>query len=77
MKIKIKFFASLAEVTGISEMEVTDCSTMIDLKNWLQMKFPEIESRKYAVAVNKAIDPSITVFRDGDEIALLPPFSGG
>lgn len=45
----------------------------LDLKN----KFPQLKNFTYRIAVNKEIINKNTKLNDGDEIAFLPPFSGG
>ena len=75
--MKVLFFASLAEITGKSELEISGVTSVADLKAALEKQFPGIESLKYAIAVNNKIVNGDQLLNDKDEIAFLPPFSGG
>jgi molybdopterin synthase catalytic subunit len=52
-----------------------------DLVQTLQVSYPQIgeliQKKKVLVSVNQEIAHEDTVIKDGDEIALLPPFAGG
>ena len=75
--MKFLFFASIAEITGRSEMLVHDIKDASELKQQLIKNFPAIEGLNFAMAVNKTIINSNVELKDSDEVALLPPFSGG
>ena len=85
MKIIVKFFASLRDICGVSELEVDmdkkdemePCSD--HLMEFLINKFPKLENElsSLSIALNTKYVTSNVVLRDGDEIALLPPISGG
>lgn len=77
MKLNIKYFGLLAEVTHRSE-EVYDFSqeTIGDLINDLIEKYPELKSKDFQVAHALKIAEKDTKITES-EIALLPPFSGG
>lgn len=78
MRIKVLFFGLLKEMVGKSELEleVPMQDTEI-LKRFLEKKFPSFTKTNYLVAVNQNIVREKIKISDGDEIALLPPFSGG
>lgn len=80
MRIKIKFFAVLKEIAGketaIDVPQEISCS---DVLLHLQKEIPKISSilDSCLVAVNgKYTDKNISVC-EKDEIAILPPVSGG
>ncbi len=77
MKIKILFFASLVEISQLKELEIEDCTSLSALKSVLASRYPEIDKTTYSIAVNQEINPPSTMLKDGDVVALLPPFSGG
>lgn len=77
MKITILFFGQLEEITGTSSIKLTDISDTDDLKNRLQQQFPALEKTTFSIAVNKQIIHQNTGLKSEDEVALLPPFSGG
>ena len=75
--MKVLFFASLAELTGKSELEISGVNSIADLRTAFEKQFRGMESMKYAVAVNNKIVNGDQLLNDTDEIAFLPPFSGG
>jgi len=54
-------------------------STAADAGRALAERFPAIAPRLSAVAyaINRDYAPATTVLKDGDELALIPPVSGG
>ena len=75
--MKVLFFASIAEITGQSELEISGVNSVADLRDDLEKQFKGIKSMKYAIAVNNKIVTGDHLLNDSDEIAFLPPFSGG
>ena len=80
--IKVKYFANLKEIAGKSEEELD--ATELSLEKFSQLiehsqpKIAElIRQKKIMVSVNHDVAGTRTIIREGDEIALLPPFSGG
>ncbi len=80
MKIKLKYFASVAEAVGMSveEMELQDGTIVSNLVEALKERFKGFEAMSNVIiAVNGAyVDPN-TLLEDGDIVALFPPVSGG
>jgi molybdopterin synthase sulfur carrier subunit len=76
--LKILFFGMTAEATGCREVE-TDCpATTGDLQKMLVDKYPLLKTQKHTMAVNgQVVNHDHHPLQPGDEIALLPPFSGG
>lgn len=78
MLIKVLFFGMLKDTVGKSELELEmPIENTLMLKDFLEKKFPTFSKTNYLVAVNQNIVREETQINDGDEIALLPPFSGG
>ncbi|MFN3406009.1 MAG: MoaD/ThiS family protein [Cytophagaceae bacterium] len=76
MKVVIRFYGALAELTGISELEVADVKTTGALVEILTQRFPKLSKLKYKIAVNQQLVSSVDL-KDNDLVALLPPYSGG
>ncbi|MEZ4504100.1 MAG: molybdenum cofactor biosynthesis protein MoaE [Dehalococcoidia bacterium] len=82
MQLKIRLFAGLKQVVGgdIDEQIEGDCITVAALHERLGEEYPAL--RPYlsglAVAINEeyVLDDD-TELHDGDEVALIPPISGG
>jgi sulfur-carrier protein len=77
MKIKVYFFGILSDITGSSEQEIKDVETLISLKSWLWRNYPKSKEMDFQVAINNKLVDGKVEFNNGDEVALLPPFSGG
>jgi len=76
MSITIKSFGQLTEITAhiiiLEESKDTD-----DLRNQLEKRFPLLQNRKYAIAVDRKIITNMVKLNEASSVALLPPFSGG
>jgi len=77
MEIKILVFGQLEEMLGTNRLSLSDVVDTETLKNKLADLYPEINRIPYSISVNKNIINSNHKLEDGDEVALLPPFSGG
>lgn len=77
MKIKVYFFGILTDVTGTNEQEIKDIENLSALKSWLWRTYPKSKELDFQVAVNRKLTEGKIDFKNGDEIALLPPFAGG
>ena len=81
MTLHLRFFASLRERLRAREAErsMPDGSTVGDVWSALCADHPEIEpmSASIAFAVNREYVDRAHRLRDGDELALIPPVSGG
>lgn len=73
----IMVFGQLTEITGdahISLGSIADTNSMVKA---LVLKYPELATAKYVIAVDKNIVLNNTILTDKNTVALLPPFSGG
>ena len=81
MFVRIRLFARLREIAGTGEVprELPDGSTARDAWLALMREFPQIGSYELTVscAVNEEYARMTTPLRSGDEVAFLPPVSGG
>jgi MoaE-MoaD fusion protein len=81
--VTVKFFASCREQTGgesVSQVEIiSGVTTTADLLTILLQKFPQLGNgiQEVKIAVNRSYIETPQVLKEGDEIALLPPISGG
>ena len=73
MSVRVRLFAGLRERAGWSTREI-DAATVADVWRALDLG-SEPEGLLYAV--NKKYAPRDTALADGDEVALIPPVSGG
>ncbi len=70
-------FGVVAEKTGTGNLTIPFVDDTDKLFSLLLEKHPQLEGVKFAVAVNRLIVHKNTLLYQNDEIALLPPFSGG
>lgn len=81
MRIRVLFFGILRDLTGQRECDVdlADGTTAAGLFDHFVAKFPALETARRSVTVarnHEFADPAV-ILSDGDEVALLPPVSGG
>jgi molybdopterin converting factor small subunit len=79
MKLHILSFGALTDILTPAGFDfATDTiSTVQDLHQHLATTYPAITQQKFRYAVNQELVDDTHPLQDGDEIALLPPFSGG
>lgn len=77
MKVQVLLFGELAQIAGLTNLELNNVANTNEASEQLLAQFPVFRNKKYAIAVNKQIIKDSQQLNDGDELALLPPFSGG
>lgn len=79
MKILVKYFASYKERTGINQEYVyIDCGKSInDLLDILIDKYNFKRENNLVVSLNHNYSKTDAELKDGDEVALMIPSSGG
>lgn len=79
MKVKVRFFALYRQIAGTAEtsLEVPNDLTVSELWERVQGAFPGLRAYPLIAAVNGEQRHGATPLRHGDEVAFLPPFSGG
>jgi molybdopterin converting factor subunit 1 len=81
MRITVRVFARLRELAGAGELvrDVAPGTSVADVWRALQHEFPGMApyARSVSAAVNAEFARMDTRLSDGDEVAFLPPVSGG
>jgi len=77
MKINVLLFGILTDITGKSNMELKDVESISAVKSWLWRTYPKSKEIDFQIALNKKIIDGKADLKNGDEVALLPPFAGG
>ena len=80
MRVKVRLFARLREIAGAPELERdVDAGTLGGLWDELAREYPAMAPYRGSIsgAVNAEYARMDAPIRDGDEVAFLPPVSGG
>ena len=80
MIITLKYYGQIAEIMG-SEVEsiiINNSSiTINELNSILINKNKSLKDLSFKIAINQSITDDNVTIKESDEVALLPPFSGG
>ncbi|MES1247034.1 MAG: molybdenum cofactor biosynthesis protein MoaE [Actinomycetota bacterium] len=74
MRISVRLFAGLRERAGTGRLELDDVATAADV--WPRLGLGD-EPAGLLYAVNREYVERTQALQDGDEVALIPPVSGG
>lgn len=77
MAITVKFFASLRETTGLSEVILQPEDVVTVTEVWCRTAENTPMPPNTLVAINMNYVDATQSVNDGDEIAFFPPVSGG
>jgi len=81
MQIRVLLFGQLKDIVGKSEesLQLTDGATVRSLVTHYGQRFPAFGGLAASIAcsVNQEYATGSAVLKDGDEVGLLPPVSGG
>ncbi|MCU0509706.1 MAG: molybdopterin converting factor subunit 1 [Anaerolineae bacterium] len=81
MNVRVRFFAGLRELMGANELrlDLPDGADVAAVLARLEADYPQVrlKNRRFTVAVNRAFARPDQVLAEGDEVALIPPVSGG
>jgi len=81
MKVNVLFFGITHDLTGFAQeqVEVPEGENLEGLRRRYETRFPRLVSvgDVLLLAVNEEIAKGSTPLRDGDEVAFMPPVSGG
>jgi len=81
MRVAVKLFGSIREAVGEKELsvELPEGASAGELRRRLAARYRVFDDfgERLAVSVHFEVVPLDTALRDGDEVAFLPPVSGG
>ncbi|MES2745774.1 MAG: molybdopterin converting factor subunit 1 [Bdellovibrionota bacterium] len=78
-QVTIRYFASLRETAGVpTERLITAAANARDLYEELSHRYGfKLEEKHLKLSINRSYQPFESEIKDGDEIAFIPPVSGG
>ena len=79
LRVRVRLFASFREAAGTNQLtcELEPGARVSDLLTRLAEQLPALRATRGLVAINQTyVEPSAAL-ADGDEVALIPPVSGG
>ena len=81
MHVRVLFFGAARDATGFAEesIELAAGSTVAALLDQYAQRFPALDGMRssLALAVNRNFRERSSILQDNDEVAFLPPVSGG
>ena len=81
MRVRVRLFAGLKELAGGPEVvvDLEEGATVGDLEDQLGREYPRLKPllASLAFAVDEEYRARDHALRDDDEVALIPPISGG
>lgn len=77
MTVKVLFFGPLSDTVSRSSLELQDITDTDTLMEQLMIQYPSLKEATFSMSVNRAFIQQNTALHHGDEVACLPPFSGG
>ena len=79
MKVNVLAFGIAKEIFGTNQLAIEfDGNSSENLKRSLEKQFPRLKQlHSYLLAVNSEYASNETVINSNDEIAIIPPVSGG
>ena len=77
MTITVKFFASLREEVGKSEVQLETTDSLTVAQVWTQVCENAPLPNHILIAINQEYSEQNVLVKDGDEVAFFPPVTGG
>jgi len=74
--ITVLYFGQIKSITSLAKEELSPVKNLEELKSILLEKYPKLSSASFVFSVNQKITETSNL-NENDEVALLPPFSGG
>jgi len=81
MQITVRLFANLRDRAGVSQIsiDVPEPGTIAEAVKEVRRRVPNLADHLHGIAfaLNRSYTQPNTPLQDGDELALIPPVSGG
>lgn len=77
MEVSVLFFGQVRERVGVDNLSLQNIRDLNELKRILHDRYPGLRDLRFLYSLNRAVESGNKDLKNGDEIALLPPFAGG
>ena len=81
MRIRVRLFAGIKQRVGVEwlDVDLPSAATAADVRHWLAARYPDAEplARRALLAVQLDYVPDSYPLADNQEVACIPPVSGG
>lgn len=77
INIHVLAFGQIADIIGQSTINYSTPTTLLAFKTNIENDYPLLAKIAYRIAINKKLVVEDSTLTEADELALLPPFSGG
>jgi molybdopterin converting factor small subunit len=74
--LSVLYFGPIQSITSLSKEQLSLVTNLGELNELLCTKYPKLKDAHYVFSVNQKICETAQL-KENDEVALLPPFSGG
>ena len=76
MNITLLFFGRLQDITGETRLS-WQATSLTQLRQELEARWPAMAQQQVLWSLNQQVVKGDAELKEGDEIALMPPFAGG
>ncbi len=77
MSIQVLYFGATADAAETKQMDLDFSGSVGDLVAHLSQRHPQLSRHKLLFSVNEQYADKEALIRDGDEVAIFTPVSGG
>jgi len=80
MKVEVLAFGIAKDIfgKGVAHIDLEDAALVLNLKESLEQRYPKLkELASYMIAVNDEYAEDSWILKETDEVAIIPPVSGG
>lgn len=76
--MRVLLFGIAKDIAGAPYITAEGIGTVAGLRHWLYQQYPALEKlRSVMIAVNKVYATDEVILKEEDEVAVIPPVSGG
>jgi molybdopterin converting factor small subunit len=77
MEVTVQYSGILADMAGKTKEPLSGVKTLHEIRDVLDVKYNGFRELSYVISLNGVIVHEDAGLKEGDQIALIPPVSGG